>query len=202
MLSPTGPTPERVLIVSASVGAGHDGAAHQLARLLRESSAVVEVRDFLDALPRWLRFTVREGYTRTVNHTPWFYDWLYAAMDKPGPVQWIGLLVCWLAQGQLLRWCRATGAGAVVSTYPLASQALAGLVRKGRVSVPTITYLTDPSVHTLWVHKDIGRHLTTLSATAEIGERSYGVPMTVAGPLVPERFTERLSAARAAQLRS
>ncbi len=193
-------TPERVLIVSASVGAGHDGAAHELAHRLRERGAVVEVCDFLDALPRWLRFTVREGYTRTVNHTPWFYDWLYTAMEKPGLVQRIGLFVCWLAQSQVLRWCRTTNA--VVSTYPLASQTVAQLVRKGRVAVPTTTYLTDPSVHSLWISKDIGRHLTTLSATAQIAERLYRVPMTVAGPLVPERFTGPISPIRRAEIRN
>jgi processive 1,2-diacylglycerol beta-glucosyltransferase len=194
-------TPERVLIVSASVGAGHDGAAHELADRLRNNGAVVDVRDFLDALPRWLRFTVREGYTRTVNHTPWFYDWLYAAMEKPGLVQRIGLLVCWLAQSQVLRWYRTTDADAIVSTYPLASQTLAQLVRKGHVAVPTTTYLTDPSVHALWVNKDIGRHLTTLPATAQIAERLYGVQMTVAGPLVPQRFTVPISPVRRAELR-
>lgn len=192
----------RVLLVSASVGAGHDGAAQELAHRLREQGVAVEVRDFLDALPRWLRFTVREGYTGTVNHTPWFYDWLYAAMEKPGLVHRIGLVVCWLGQSQVLRWFRAANADAVVSTYPLASQTLGQMVRKGRIAVPTTTYLTDPSVHRLWVHKDIDRHLTTLPATAQIGERFYGVPMTVAGPLVPKRFEGGISAGRRAELRS
>jgi processive 1,2-diacylglycerol beta-glucosyltransferase len=195
-------TPERVLVVTASVGAGHDGAAHELAHRLRGNGVVVEVRDFLDALPAWLRFTVREGYTGTVNHTPWFYNWLYAAMEKPGLVQRIGLFVCWLAQSQVRRWCRDTDAHAVVSTYPLASQTLAQLVRKGLIDVPTTTYLTDPSVHALWVSKDIDRHLTTLSVTGRIAESSYAVPMTIAGPLVPARFTLPISPERRAELRT
>ena len=193
--------PERVLVVSASVGAGHDGAAYELAHRLSTRGVAVEVRDFLDALPAWLRFTVREGYTGTVNHTPWFYDWLYAAMEKPGPVQRIALLVCWLAQRRVLRWSVEVNPDAVVSTYPLASQTLGQLVGKGQIAVPTATFLTDPSVHSLWVHRHIGRHLTTLAATAEIVERLYGVPATVAGPLVPARFSGRVSPARRAQLR-
>jgi processive 1,2-diacylglycerol beta-glucosyltransferase len=196
------PVVARVLVVSASVGAGHDGAAHELAQRLRRQGAEVEVRDFLDALPAWLRFTVREGYAGTVNHTPWFYDWLYAAMEKPGLVQSIGMLICRLAQSRVLRWCTALDPDAVVSTYPLASQTLGQLVRKGLVAVPTTTYLTDPSVHALWVNKHIGRHLTTMPATAALGERLYGVPMTVAGPLVAERFTAEVSASRRAQLQT
>jgi processive 1,2-diacylglycerol beta-glucosyltransferase len=188
--------PERVLVVSASVGAGHDGAARELEARLAQRAVVTETRDFLDALPAWIRFTVREGYTRTVTHTPWFYDWLYAAMERPGLVQRIGLLVCWLAQREVLRWCQETGADAVVSTYPLASQTLGQLVARGRLGVPTATFLTDPSVHALWVHPHIHRHLTTMPATAEVGLRDYGVPMTVAGPLVPRRFAESLAPAR------
>jgi processive 1,2-diacylglycerol beta-glucosyltransferase len=194
------PLPDRVLVISASVGAGHDGAARELVERLGEHGVLTETRDYLDALPGWLRYTVREGYTRTVTHTPWFYDWLYAAMERPGPVQRIGLVICWLAQRSVLRWCERSRADAVVSTYPLASQTLGQLVRRGRLGVPTATFLTDPSVHALWVHPCVHRHLTTMPATAEVGERDYHLPMTVAGPLVPRRFTRAVTTERRAEL--
>ena len=56
-----------VLILSGSVGAGHDGAAHELARRLRDRGVDVDVRDYLEALPRWFRFFLREGYTASVS---------------------------------------------------------------------------------------------------------------------------------------
>ena len=200
MGDPRGTTRERVLIVSASVGAGHDGAARELAHRLERRGVLTETRDFLDALPAWMRYTVREGYTQTVNRTPWFYDWLYSRMERPGAVQRLGLLVCRLAERGVRRWCEETRADAVVSTYPLASQALGGLVRRGRLTVPTSTFLTDPSVHALWVHPHVHRHLTTMPATSAMGERDYGTAMTVAGPLVPQRFAAPLPAGRRAEL--
>src|ERR671928_11751 len=48
---------------------------------------------------------------------------------------------------------------AVVSTYPGASQVLGALRRRGRLTVPAFTYLTDFSVHTLWVAPGIDAHL-------------------------------------------
>jgi len=188
----------RVLIVSASVGAGHDGAAAELQRRLLRRGVDAECRDFLDALPRWLRFLLREGYTQTVTHTPRLYDWLYAALERPGWVRWVGLLIPRYAARQVARW--SAGATAVVSTYPLASQSIALLVQRGEMTVPTTTYLTDPSVHFMWVSPHIGRHLTSLPATARIGEQVYAVPMTVAGPLVPDRFANPLPARRRAEL--
>jgi len=187
-----------VLIVSGSVGAGHDGAAAELQRRLSRHGVDAECRDFLDALPRWLRFLLHEGYTRTVTHTPRFYDWLYAALERPGWVRRVGLLVPRYAARQVARW--SDGASAVVSTYPLASQSIALLVQRRELTVPTTTYLTDPSVHFMWVSPHIGRHLTTLPATARIGEQMYAVPMTVAGPLVPDRFADPLPARRRAEL--
>ncbi len=193
-------TVERVLIVSASVGAGHDGAARELAHRLEQQGALTETRDFLDALPAWIRYTVREGYTQTVTRTPWFYDWLYARMERRGPVQQVGLMVCRLAERRVLRWCEETRADAVVSTYPLASQSLGRLVRRGRLGVPTSTFLTDPSVHALWVHPRVHRHLVTMPGTRRMGEEDYGIAMTVAGPLVPQQFAAPLAETRREEL--
>lgn len=190
----------RILIVSASVGAGHDGAAYELARRLEAYGASADVRDFLDALPKWVRYTIREGYTGTVTYVPGFYDWLYAAMGRPGLVQRIGLLVSAAAKRSLLRWSR--GADAVVSTYPLASQAVGQLVSSGRLAVPTTTFLTDPSVHALWVNRHVHRHLTTIPATAHVGVHDYSTAMNVAGPLVSPRFGAPITPRRRRELRS
>ncbi|MGH3444198.1 MAG: MGDG synthase family glycosyltransferase [Nocardioidaceae bacterium] len=194
------PMRPRILVVSASVGAGHDGAARELGRRLEARGAHVEVRDFLDALPRWVGCTIREGYTGTITYLPWFYDWLYAALERRGPVRRIALLVCAAARRSLLRW--AAGADAVVSTYPLASQTLGQLVAKGKLAVPTTTFLTDPSVHALWVNRDVHRHLTTMPATAQVGELDYQTLMCVAGPLVPQRFAAQVSQERRLELRT
>ena len=200
MRSPSNGAARRVLIVSASVGAGHDGAAHELAARLQDRGVEVTVRDYVDALPRWIGCTLREGYTRTVTHTPWFYDWLYAAMERPGLVQRLGLGVCRLAARRMRRWCAETGAEAVVSTYPLASQTLGQLVARGRLTLPTATFLTDPSVHALWVNRFVDRHLTVLPATAEIARREYGVDAVSVGPLVPAHFATQVPADRRAEL--
>nr|WP_272956085.1 hypothetical protein [Actinopolymorpha rutila] len=191
---------DRVLIISGSVGAGHDGAAEELRRRLMQLGLDVECRDFLDALPRWMRFVLRSGYAASVTHAPRFYDWLFTSIERTGPVRWLCLLLPRLATRTVARWC--TDAASVVSTYPLASQCVGLLVKRGALDVPTVTYLTDPAVHRLWVCEYIDRHLTVLPATAEQGELAYGIPMTAAGPLVPDRFGTPLPEHRRAELRA
>src|SRR5690348_5616572 len=52
----------RVLVVSASMGAGHDGAARELARRLEDDGHVTEVRDFMKSAPLKIGDVVRVGY--------------------------------------------------------------------------------------------------------------------------------------------
>jgi UDP-N-acetylglucosamine:LPS N-acetylglucosamine transferase len=56
-------------------------------------------------------------------------------------------------------------------------------------------------VHVSWLHPAVDRHLTVTAATAAHGAAAYGVPLEVAGPLVPERFARRLPAGEVAALR-
>ncbi|GAA1652434.1 MGDG synthase family glycosyltransferase [Georgenia ruanii] len=190
-----------VLILTGSVGAGHDGAAHELARRLRDRGVDVDVRDYLQALPRWFRFFLREGYTASVQRIPAAFQWLFDSIEHSRWVRGAVILSCHLGDRRVHRWTRAKRYGTVVSTYPLASQTLGTLRTRGQVTVPAVTYLTDPAAHKTWVHRGIDVHLTVTTATAEHGEAVYGFPMHAAGPLVPPRFAAGPGPARLAALR-
>jgi processive 1,2-diacylglycerol beta-glucosyltransferase len=56
-------------------------------------------------------------------------------------------------------------------------------------------------VHVSWLHPSVDRHLTVTAATAAHGAAAYGMALEVAGPLVPERFAQRLPAGERAALR-
>jgi UDP-N-acetylglucosamine:LPS N-acetylglucosamine transferase len=180
----------RVLIVSGSVGAGHDGAARELADRLRAAGVSVDIEDFLDTIPRWLSLLCREGYTTSVDHVPGAFQLLFTRIEHEGPVWRIARALCRKGGAQLLRWIDAGRYDLVVSTFPLASQALGELRASGVCRVPVVTYLTDPAAHRCWVHPSVDRHLTVTPATAEQGTAEYGIPLVPAGPLVPWRFAE------------
>jgi processive 1,2-diacylglycerol beta-glucosyltransferase len=191
----------RVLVVSGSVGAGHDGAARELAERLRAEGVGVDVRDFLDATPRWLAVLLREGYSGSVEHVPFAFELLFSRMEHHGPIWRIARAMCTLADGTVAGWLADGAYDAVVSTYPLASQSLGRLRERGLCPPSTVTYLTDPAAHCSWVHPAVDVHLTVTEATAAQGRRDYGLPMVAAGPLVPARFTEPVPALEMSRLR-
>lgn len=196
------PSPRRrVLVLSGSVGAGHDGAAHELAARLRASGVDVDVRDYLQALPRWFALVIRDGYALSVARVPVLFEWVFQAIERSRVARAVMRACCRWGDRSVLAWTREHSYDAVVSTYPLASQTLGNLRSDGRLRVPAVTYLTDPAVHRCWVHPAVDLHLTVTEATARQGQDDYGTPMQPAGPLVQARFGHALSPARRALVR-
>jgi processive 1,2-diacylglycerol beta-glucosyltransferase len=183
-LSATG---RRVLIVSASMGGGHDGAAFELARRLRTRGYDVEVRDFLQAWPRLVARIVKTSYLFQLKVAPPTYDWLYRGIELIPVVAAIARLIAGWACRRLRQWVRDDDV-AVISTYPLASQALGQLKADGHIRAPLATFLTDFSVHRLWVSPYVDLHLAAHPVTAAAAERLGAGYTVVTGPVVPPRF--------------
>lgn len=184
---PTPRTPRRITIISARVGAGHDGAAAELALRLRAAGFAVDRRDFLDLLPVGLGRVLAATYRRMLSWAPAGYQRLYASTEHTARH---GLLIRALFRSARRRTLRAIPPDtvAVVSTYPGASQVLGGLRTTGRLAIPALTYLTDFSVHSLWVAAGIDAHLAAHPVPAGQARARGAVGVTVAGPVTGERF--------------
>jgi monogalactosyldiacylglycerol (MGDG) synthase/glycosyl transferase family 1 len=176
----------RVLVLSATVGQGHEGAARELERRLTARGVQVEVRDYLDALPRIARGVLRDLYQPTVQYAPALFDSLFHGLEHDGALRRTAEAVCRWAEAGVERWAR--DADVVVTTYPLAGQTLGALREQGRITAPTMTYLTDPAAHATWCHPAVDHHLTVTGATA-LDALRYGVVARATGPLCAPTFT-------------
>ena len=194
----------RVLVVSASMGAGHDGAARELARRLNDEGHVTEVRDFMKSAPLKIGDMVRVGYEFQLRHAAWTYELTYRLWYLlPLLVPPIGRFIAWLTRRRLLRWIEDFDADVVVSTYPLASVALGRLRETGKLAVPALNFITDFAVHPLWVHHGLDLNLAVHPRPASEAARLTGRPAVAAGPMVAPRFlrkTARTPARRALDL--
>ncbi|MCW2504060.1 MAG: hypothetical protein JWO79_2344 [Actinomycetia bacterium] len=190
----------RAVIVTASVGAGHDGAAHELARRLERDGFGVEVHDYLEILPRRLGRILRSTYTRQLNSVPRTWGWVLGALDLIPPLAWIVAAIAGLAgRRRLDEVLRNAGPDVVVSTYPLASHVLGELRRRRQLAVPVVTFLTDLSVHRLWVCSGADAHLA-LHPVAALQARTHGArAVVVTAPAVGRRFTALAAPDRAAR---
>src|SRR4029453_1199306 len=68
----------RVLIVSARVGAGHNGVTEELSRRLRIQGFDVDTYDFMDLMPGPTGRGSLRTYNRILKRAPWVYALLFA----------------------------------------------------------------------------------------------------------------------------
>jgi UDP-N-acetylglucosamine:LPS N-acetylglucosamine transferase len=176
----------RVVIVSARVGAGHDGAAQELARRLRVRGVRVDCVDFLDLLPGLVGGMLCGIYRGQLTVAPRSWDWLLAALGT----SLLGAAVRRFARVAVTRLVEVLGqdVALAVSTYPLATHALAVVKARGELAAPLAVYLTDPAVHRLSVSS--GADVTIAPNEIAAGQaRGLGAGRTiVTRPLVAPEF--------------
>ncbi|HEX3732391.1 MAG TPA: hypothetical protein VHU91_05650 [Mycobacteriales bacterium] len=188
---------KRILIVSARIGAGHDGAARELARRL--SSHQIEHADFLDLLPGQLGKRLCSAYHHQLEWLPRSWDWLLRGLSSPGAA---GLAVRASALA-----CRNLSAlitpatDLVISTYPLASHAMAHLRSRENLPGSFAVYLTDPSVHRLCVSPTADLHIAPNPTAARQTRRFGASRVEIAAPVVGPGFHPAASKAEYVQAR-
>jgi UDP-N-acetylglucosamine:LPS N-acetylglucosamine transferase len=164
--------PARVVIISASAGAGHEGASRELANRLRSRGFEVDCRDLADIFPYGLGKLLRGTYHGMLSRFPWIYGSLFAigcSFAGAGPITRALLRP---VRPQVRRLV-GPDTRAVVSTYPIATQLLGPLRRDGKLTVPVITYLTDFAVNPIWVSPGVdvycAAHPTTRAQAGALG---------------------------------
>jgi UDP-N-acetylglucosamine:LPS N-acetylglucosamine transferase len=183
----------RVVIFSASVGAGHDSAAKALADRFTARGLTVDRHDFLALMPAGR--AVCGSYRRIITHAPALYQCIYSRTERaarPGLVQRHLLR----AAEQAVLAAIPEDAVAAVATYPLAAQVLGRLRASGRLAVPVVVTFTDFSVHPLWIAPGVDLYLAPHAVTAAqaVGHGVDPRRVAVARPLVSARFGTRSGA--------
>lgn len=175
----------RIVIVSARFGAGHDRAAYALADRL--SAHDVEVLDFLDLLPPVLGERLCRLYRRQLQTAPRSWDWTLRALSGARTAGLTGRAATRLACRRL-RPALGDHTDLAVSTYPLATHALAHLREQGELTAPLAVYLTDPAVHRICVAGAADLHIAP-NHLAQGQARALGArAAAVAAPLVAPAF--------------
>jgi UDP-N-acetylglucosamine:LPS N-acetylglucosamine transferase len=176
----------RFLIIGASMGAGHDAVADELAGRLRLAGHRIVRCDILDLLPAGVGPALREAYRLAVRRAPWLYAGVYRVFlereEGPG-----SMLLAAAAKRPLRRLVARCSPDAVVSTFHLAAQTTGALRAEGTLPVPTAVLVTDFAVHPQWLHPGNDLQLC-VSRSAAAAIRARGLQAEHCGPLVPEEY--------------
>lgn len=182
---------QRFLVVSASMGAGHDAVAGELVRRLERAGYGADRVDVLELLPAGVGPGLRAFYRTAVRHAPVLYAGIYRAFFRPGhgggPRPGTAPLAT-LAEDRLLALAGRLRPAAVVPVFHLAAQLTGRLRARGALTVPSAVVVTDFAVHRQWLHPGNDLHLCVTEEAAERVRQALGRPAVTTGPLVAERF--------------
>ncbi|MEU0836778.1 hypothetical protein [Streptomyces sp. NPDC005969] len=168
----------RILIVSASMGAGHDAVAAELAGRLRAGGHLTARVDLLDILPPGVGRGLRAAYRTALRHCPGAYAAVYSAFfrdrgdqrDRNGWAPSTGPLAAALEprlRDIVERW-RPDG---LVSTFHQAAQVTGRLRAQGGDCPPSTVVVTDFAVHRQWLHPGNDLHLCLTEGRGRSSDR-------------------------------
>jgi UDP-N-acetylglucosamine:LPS N-acetylglucosamine transferase len=183
--------PKRFLVLSASMGAGHDAVARELVRRLEHRGYRADRVDVLELLPAGIGPGLRAFYRTAVRRAPVVYAGIYRAFFRPGPgsAPRPGTApLAALAENRLLALAERLRPDAVVPVFHLAAQLTGRLRARGALTVPSAVAVTDFAVHRQWLHPGNDLHLCVTEDAAGQVRQALGRPAVATGPLVAERF--------------
>ncbi|HXE45032.1 MAG TPA: glycosyltransferase [Conexibacter sp.] len=163
-------TPPRVLVVSASIGEGHDLPARFLVEDLkaRRPDVVAPIEDALRAGGPLVERLVLGGSDFESDLGNRIYDAEYALITHVAPVRRVvGGLGELLAGRGLVRLVAEHRPDVIVSTYPGSTEVLGRLRLRGRLDVPVVSAITDLAALRYWSHPGVDVHLITHPESAE-----------------------------------
>lgn len=177
-----GATAPRVAVVTGSYGAGHNSAAREIARVFRSAGCEVDLHDVVPLLPWRLGPVLRAAYYAQLRRRPESWGTLLRMLAPGRPAHGVVTRLLEFASAPIIEAVR--GYDLVVTTHPFGSQALGYARIAGTLTAPAVTYLTDTSVHSLWVHPGVDLHLA-IHEVAAIEARRLGGRTQVVRPLLP-----------------
>ena len=181
---------DRILVLSASAGAGHVRAAQALEHALVATGRVREVRhvDILQYTSKLFRRVYAEAYLDLVNRAPEVLGWLYDYFDVPWKHERLRLALDKLNTTRFVRLLERERPDWVVSTHFLPAEIIGWLRSKGRLTTRQAIVVTDFDVQGMWLTRHVDRYFVALDETRAHLER-LGVPaatITVSGiPIDP-----------------
>ncbi len=156
--------PPRVLVLSASIGEGHDLPARILADgvVRREPDAVVAIADFLAIVSPLVRQIVIGGSQFHSELGNRMFDIEFRLASEVRLTRRLGQWGLWvLGHRRLGRAITRFAPDVVVSTYPGATELLGAMRERGRLAVPAVSAITDLAALRYWAHPGVDLHLIT-----------------------------------------
>ncbi len=181
---------DRVLILSASAGAGHIRAAQAVEKAFLQLKAANELRniDTLDYTNKLFQKLYSRAYIELVDKAPDVLGWLYDHFDKPWKNQKERLAFDKLNTGPFIKMIKDYQPDLAVCTHFLPSEIISWLKEKKRLATHQAIVVTDFDVHAMWLCHHYEHYFVAMEET-KVHMQELGIPsekITVSGiPIDP-----------------
>jgi len=166
----------RVLLLSASSGAGHVRAAQALEKAFAaRGDCVVEHIDAIHYVSKLFQRVYDKTYIAMVRRAPELMGVLYDRTDQPWNHPRRRLAMDRLNTQPMIRMLKRMQPDLCVATHFLPAEIIAWLIAKKKLSARHAIVVTDYDVHALWLCRTVDRYYVALEESAEYMAR-IGVP--------------------------
>jgi processive 1,2-diacylglycerol beta-glucosyltransferase len=184
----------KVLILSASAGAGHVRAAQALEKAFGATGVVRDVRhvDALQFTNKVFRTIYSKTYVEMVDKAPEVLGWLYDVLDSPWEKERRRLAWDKLNTRPFVRLLEREQPDLIVCTHFLPAEMVSWMKAKHRLACPQTIVVTDFDVHAMWLCHHYERYFVALDETREHLIR-LGIPagkVTTTGIPIDPAFAE------------
>lgn len=168
---------QRILILSASFGEGHRQAANAIKESLALSHPEIEIEvvDYIHQVnPMWNRFA-KFCYIQGIKHIPKVYGYFYNQINRIPPsspyhrrINFFGAII---GRNKLMKYIERFDPQLVIHTFPTSAGAIEELKREHKLNIPSITVITDYTLHRQWIHETTDLYLVGSSVVRDLLKR-------------------------------
>jgi processive 1,2-diacylglycerol beta-glucosyltransferase len=171
----------KVLILYASMGSGHVGAANSVAEALGQLGVTkVRVENGLDYTYSFIRTMITKGYPRISELFPYLWRRIYEGTDNPDLKDALRSNA-WMGEFQVPFYRRLEtlinemDPDAIICTQQFPLMIVQALKNQARISQPNYVAITDFTAHSSWLSEDVEAYFVASEFTRE-ALALWGVP--------------------------
>ena len=169
----------RVLLLSASSGAGHVRAAEALHKAFSaRGDCLVEHIDAMQYVSKLFQGIYEKAYISMVRNAPSLMGVLYERTDQPWRNPSSRLALDRLNTQPMIRLLKRVQPDLCVATHFLPAEILAWLVAKQKLQAKNAIVVTDYDVHAGWLCRTVSRYYVAIPEAAEY-LAGIGVPREI-----------------------
>lgn len=185
---------QKILILSAAVGAGHLRAAEALEKEYKRQFPAAEIKniDVLNYANPLFRRLYGKAYLEMVNAMPEVLGWMYDSLDKPWENERRRLALDRFNTTPLIHLLKNEKPDLAVCTHFLPSEIISWLRAKGKIDFPQAIIVTDFDAHAMWLCHNYEKYFVALDET-KVHLSKIGIPaekIAVTGIPIDPVFSE------------